>query len=444
MDYKISEHFTLRKLAGFTFMPIITIILCSIYSIVDGWFVSNYCRETAFAGMNVAAAFTYLFASFGYMIGEGGCALLGKYFGEGRDKAARELFSFLVMFSVALGIVLSIIALLLLDGFLHMQGAEGELYNEARIYGRILILGFPAYILQFAFQQFFVAADKPQMGVVFALLAGITNIGLDALFIVCLSMGVKGAAIATVCGQIVGVIVPVLYILRHNDFPLRFCGFKISGQWKDLLKVCTNGSSEMVSNVAAQVVCILYNSVLIRLAGVDGVSAYSVLMYVTMVLSCVFMGYDMGVIPVVAYNYGAQNSDELKNVRRCSRILIFIYSVVLISLANLMAGPVCKSFVGYDEQIASMAVRGLRLMSVGYLVIGFNLFESAYFTGLNNGAISAFLSATRTFVLPVVLLFICSKLFGIEGVWYSLPATELVAFLVTIIICQVHAHRSGS
>lgn len=430
---KISDHFTMKKLAAFTVMPILAIILCSVYTIVDGLFVSNFCRETAFAGMNIAAAYTFMFASFGYMIGEGGCALLGKYFGENKLQEAKELFSALIYFSIVLGVILSIVAYFTLDLFLHTQGAEGELFYEARLYGRILILGFPAYILQFAFQQFFVAADKPEMGIMFALISGVVNIGLDALFIVCLGLGVKGAAIATVCGQIAGVIAPLIYIAVNKEFPLRIVKFNMNGKWKSILKVCTNGSSEMLSNVAAQVVCIFYNSVLLKFAGVEGVSAYSVLLYVTMIFSCVFMGYDMGVIPIVAYNYGAENADELRNVRSQSNKLIFIYSVILIILSNLLATPVCSAFVGYNDDIMSMSVLGIRIMSVGYLVIGYNLFGSALFTGLNNGAVSAFLSGVRTFVLPIICLYSFSGLFGTDGVWYSLPATEILAFIITFV-----------
>lgn len=441
MDYKISDHFTMKKMAAFTFMPILTIILCSVYTIVDGLFVSNFCRETAFAGMNISAAYTFLFASFGYMIGEGGCALLGKYFGENKNQEAKELFSLLIVFSIVLGVILSFIAFFTLDGFLHAQGAESELFLEARAYGRILIWGFPAYILQFAFQQFFVAADKPQMGVVFALIAGIVNIGFDALFIVCFEMGVRGAAFATVLGQITGVIVPFIYILVNKEFPLKIVGFKLRGQLKDLLKVCTNGSSEMLSNVAAQVVCILYNSVLVKLSGVDGVSAYSVLLYVTMIFSCVFMGYDMGVIPIVAYNFGAENKDELRNVRKQSQKLIFIYSAALIILANILAAPICSAFVGYNSKILQMSIAGIRIMSVGYLVTGYNLFGSAMFTGLNNGGISAFLSGVRTFVLPIICLYIFSWLFGMNGVWYSLPATEILAFIITFIVIKLKKNQ---
>lgn len=441
MDIKISDHFTVRKLIIFTSMPIISIVLCSVYTLVDSLFVSNFCRETAFAGMNISAAYTFLFASFGYMIGEGGCALLGKLFGENKNREVKELFSFLVVFSLVLGAVLSIVATCLFDAFLGFQGATGELYSEAKIYGQILICGFPAYILQFALQQFFVAADKPQFGIGFALIAGAVNIALDALFIAGLSMGVAGAAIATVCGQIAGVIAPLIYVIKNQEFSLRFVKFKVAEQWQNLIKVCTNGSSEMLSNVAAQVVCILYNTVLIRIAGVKGVSAYSVLLNVAMIFSCIFMGFDMGVIPIVAYNFGAENTQELKNVKKGCQTVVAVYSLILIVLTNVFANPICSAFVGYDGQMMSMATFGIRCMSVGYLFIGFNLFGSAFFTGLNNGAVSAFLSTVRTFVFPIVCLYALANAFGMDGVWYSLPATEVLSFIVTIAVMAANKKK---
>lgn len=440
-EYKTSDHFTIKKLAGFTLLPIITILLCSVYSIVDGFFVSHFCRETAFAGMNITAPFAFIFASFGYMLGEGGSALISKMFGEEKEREAHELFSFLVTFSLILGIVLSLIGFLLLEPFLIFQGAEGELYNQARIYGLVLIIGFPACLLQFSFQQYFVSADKPELGILYALVAGATNIALDAVFICGFSMGVMGAAIGTVIGQIVGALVPAVYVIRHKEFKLQFVRFKCSEQWANLLKTCTNGSSEMVSNIAAQVVCILYNYVLLKAAGEAGVSAYSVILYVSMVFSCVFMGYDMGIIPVVAYNFGANNTDELKNVRIMSHRLITIYSVVIAVLCFVLAEPISMIFVGYNPHIMEMSALGLRIFSIGYLFIGQNFFGSALFTGLNNGVVSALLSAVRTFALPVIFLFAGFKLFGLNGVWYSLPLAELVAFLVTFIVIQKNRKR---
>lgn len=432
-EYKTSDHFTVKKLAAFTLMPIITILLCSFYSIVDGFFVSHFCHETAFAGMNLAAPFALIFASFGYMIGEGGCALISKMLGEKCEEEANKLFSFLVAFSIVLGIALAAIGFIILNPFLYFQGAEGELFNQARIYGLILIIGFPACLLQFSFQQYFVAADKPELGILFALSAGFLNIALDAVFICGFSMGVAGAAIGTVIGQAAGALIPVIYILRHSEFKLRFVGFECKKEWNNLLKVCLNGSSEMVSNIAAQVVCILYNFVLLRLAGENGVSAYGVILYVSMAFSCVFMGYDMGVIPVIAYNFGAQNHEELKNVRLVSHKLIMAYSVIMAALCFILAEPVSRMFVGYNEEILSMSVTGLRIFAAGYIVIGQNFFGSALFTGLNNGGVSAFLSAIRTFLLPIMFLFAFSYVWGLAGVWYSLPAAEATAFLVSVI-----------
>ena len=429
-EIKISDHFTMKKLAQFTFLPIITIILCSLYTIVDGFFVSNFCKETAFAGMNIAAPFNLIFAAFGYMIGEGGSALIGKFLGENHTRKAKELFSCLIVFSLILGAVLTIVGLVTFDPFLKYQGATGDLLNEARVYGTILICAYPLCILQFVMQEFMVAADKPELGIAFALIAGVVNIGLDALLICGFSMGVKGAAIGTALGQLTGAFVPIVYVLGHKEFKLQIVGFKIKELAGDILKTCTNGSSEMVSNIAAQVVCILYNYVLLKRFGEVGVSAYGVLQYVTMLFSCVFMGFDMGIIPVVAYHYGAENKAELKNIRTLSNKLIMIYSLVMAVLSFALAPPISRIFVGYNEAITDMSVFGLRVYSVAFIVIGYNFFGSALFTGLNNGGISAFLSTIRTFLLPVICLFICSNI-STNGVWYSLPFAEIIAFAIT-------------
>lgn len=441
-EIKTSDHFTMKKLAQFTLLPIITIILCSLYTIVDGFFVSHFCKETAFAGMNIAAPFNLIFAAFGYMIGEGGSALVSKFLGENRDRKAKELFSSLIVFSLLLGVVLTVIGILTFEPFLYYQGADGNLFNEAKIYGYILICAYPLCILQFVMQQFMVAADKPELGIAYALLAGVANIGLDALLICGFSMGVRGAAIGTAAGQLIGAALPVVYVLRHSDFKLKIVRFKFKELIGDILKVCANGSSEMVSNIAAQVVCILYNYVLLKQSGEVGVSAYSVLLYVSMLLSCVFMGFDMGIIPVIAYNFGAENKEELKNIRTLSNKLLLIYSFSMAVLSFVLASPISRMFVGYSDEITKMSTFGLKVYSVAFIVIGYNFFGSALFTGLNNGGISAFLSGVRTFILPILCLLICTY-FSENGVWYSLPLAEIVAFAVTTATIAINRNKYG-
>ena len=438
MKIQLSEHFTYKKLLRFVLPSIVMMIFTSIYGVVDGLFVSNYVGKTAFAAVNLVMPLLMMLSALGFMMGTGGSAIVAKTLGQGDKERANRYFSMMVYVTVVGGVVLTVLGLVFLRPIVIALGAEGEMIGECLIYGRISLASLTFFMVQNVFQSFFVAAEKPHLGLGVMVAAGVTNMVLDYLFIVILGWGIAGAAAATAAGETVvngagapgGGIVPLIYFSRKNTSLLRLTKTKIKG--KILLKACTNGSSELMTNLSMSLVNMLYNVQLMKLAGEDGVAAYGVIMYVNFIFLATFIGYSIGSAPIVGYHFGAQNHNELKNLFRKSLRLIGGWGVLLMLLAFALSGPLARFFVGYDAELLAMTSHGLRLYALAFLVSGFNIYGSAFFTALNNGLVSAVISFLRTLVFQMAAVLILPRLLGLNGIWLAILVAELLALGVTL------------
>lgn len=430
MNIQLSDHFTYRRLIWFVIPSVAMMILTSIYGVVDGLFVSNFVGKTPFAAVNLVIPFTMILGAFGFMLGTGGTALVAKTLGEGRQEEANRIFSMLIYFALGLGVLLTIFGIAVLKGIVIKMGADDAMLRHCMIYGRIVLLGIPFYMLQNMFQNFLIAAEKPQLGLIVTIAAGVTNMVLDALFIAVLGWGVAGAAAATALGQCVGGLVPFVYFARKNSSKLSLVKTRLMGG--ALFHACTNGSSELVSNVSMSLVGMLYNLQLMKFAGENGVAAYGVIMYVNFIFIAIFLGYAYGSAPIVAFNYGARRTEELQNVLKKSLKLILGTGISLFLIATVFAGVLSGLFVGYDAELYRLTVRGFHLYAISFLLCGFNIYGSSFFTALNNGVVSAAISFLRTVVFEVAAILILPVFFGVDGIWCAITVAELASILITI------------
>ena len=429
MNIQLSDHFTYRRLIRFVIPSVAMMILTSIYGVVDGLFVSNFVGKTPFAAVNLVIPFTMILGAFGFMLGTGGTALVAKTLGEGKQEEANQIFSMLIYFALGLGILLTIFGIAVLKKIVVKMGADDAMLHHCMIYGRIVLLGIPFYMLQNMFQNFLIAAEKPQLGLIVTIAAGVTNMVLDALFIGVLGWGVAGAAAATALGQCVGGLVPFVYFARKNSSKLSLVKTRLMGG--ALFHACTNGSSELVSNVSMSLVGMLYNLQLMKFAGENGVAAYGVIMYVNFIFIAIFLGYAFGTAPIVAFNYGARRTEELQNVLKKSLKLILGTGILLFLIGTVFAGVLSKLFVGYDAELYQLTVRGFRLYAISFLLCGFNIYGSSFFTALNNGVVSAAISFLRTVVFEVAAILILPVFFGVDGIWCAITVAELASILIT-------------
>lgn len=431
MKISLSDHFTYKKLLLFTLPSIAMMIFTSIYGVVDGYFVSNFVGKTSFAAVNIIYPFIMILGSIGFMFGTGGSALIARFMGEGDHKRAKSVFSLIVYVSLGLGVILSALGIIFIRPIASLLGAEGKLLEDAVVYGRIILMANPAFILQMEFQSFMITAEKPQLGFFVTVGAGVTNMVLDALFVAVLPFGLKGAAAATALSQVVGGFVPLIYFLLPNKSLLKLGKTKFDG--KALLRTCTNGSSELMSQISMSFVSMLYNAQLLKYAGENGVAAYGVLMYVCFVFLAIFIGYSIGTAPVVSYNFGAQNHKELKSLLRKSLIIIGVTSVCMVILAESLAIPFSILFVGYDKELLSLTSKAFVISSFSFLFSGFAIYFSGFFTALNDGLTSAIISFMRTLVFQVGAVLLLPLIFGIDGIWASFILSDSLAVITGLI-----------
>ena len=439
MKIQLSDHFTFGKLLRFAMPSIIMMIFTSIYGVVDGIFVSNYAGKTAFAAINLIMPYIMILGTVGFMVGTGGTALISKTLGMGDKKQANEIFTMLTVVCVIGGVVLTVLSIVFLRPAAKLLGAQGQILEDCVLYGKLVLPAATAYILQFAFQSFCVTAEKSNLSLIMTVVSGCCNILLDWLFVGIFRWGLAGAALATSIAQTIGAVIPLAYFARPNPSLLRFCKFRFSG--KSLLRTCTNGSSELMSNLSMSLVGMLYNLQLIHYAGEDGIAAYGVIMYVNLFFLAVFIGFVIGAAPLIGYNYGADNRLELKNLFRKSLVIIGTAAVAMLGAAILLAKPLAQIFVGYDKTLMDMTVRGFIIYSVSFLLCGFNIFGSSMFTALNNGLISAAISFMRTLVCQIAAVLILPLFWGLDGIWWSIVAAELAALILTVICFIVFRKR---
>lgn len=430
MQIQLSEHFTYKKLLRFVLPSIVMMIFTSIYGVVDGLFVSNYVGKTAFAAVNLIMPFLMAISALGFMIGTGGSAIVAKTLGEGKKEQANEYFSMLVYITLIGGIVLSALGILFSPLIARGLGADGALLTNCVLYARITLLSMPAFMLQNVFQSFFVTAEKPKLGLGVIVIAGVTNMVLDFLLVGVFQIGLAGAAFATVTSECIGGLFPILYFARKNSSLLKLGRTHFNG--KIFLSACGNGSSELMTNLSSSIVNSLYNIQLMNLAGENGVAAFGTIMYVNFIFIAIFLGYSIGSSPLVSYHYGSGNHDELKNLFQKSLRLIGIWGLMLFILAQLIARPLAAIFVGYDADLFSMTQNGFRIYCIAYLINGFNIYGSSFFTALNNGLISAAISFLRTLVFQLAAVLLLPLLLGINGIWSAVAVAELLTLGLTV------------
>lgn len=429
MTIQLSDHFTYSRLLRFTLPSIAMMIFTSIYGVVDGIFVSNFAGKTPFAAINLIMPYLMLFGTLGFMIGTGGTALVSMTLGMGDKKRANELFSLLTYTAILGGLALTVISMVFLRPAAIALGAEGQMLEDAVTYGYIVQSVLTAYILQYAFQSFCIAAEKPNLSLGMTVAAGCINIVLDALFVGFFRWGLIGAAVATAIAQTVGAVIPIVYFLRPNPSLLRLGKCRFDG--RALLRTATNGSSELMSNLSMSLVSMLYNLQLMAYAGEDGIAAYGVIMYVNFIFIAVFVGLSIGSAPIIGFNHGAENHAELKNVLKKCLTLMAVFSVVLTGTAEIVSRPLAGVFVSYDPQLHDMTTRGFRIYILSFLLCGFNIFGSSFFTALNNGLISALISFLRTLVFQIAAVMILPMLFELDGIWWSVVAAEVGSLALT-------------
>lgn len=430
MQIKLSDHFSYPRLFRFTLPSICMMLFTSVYLVIDGYFVSNFIGKTALAAVNMIYPVIMIIGSIGFMLGTGGSALVAKTMGEGDDEKAKRLFTLIYLTSIVVGLVLTIPSFIFLDKIAYFLGARDELLENSITYGRILLSTVVLFVVQMESQVFFITAEKPKLGLVMTVLSCGTNIILDALFCAILNLGVPGAAAATAVSQAIGGTIPLLYFTFKRKGRLYFT--KTNFDKKALLKSASNGFSELLSNTSAAVIGMLFNAQLLRYVGENGVAAYSVLMYVSMVFVAIFIGFSGGISPVISYNYGSENHKELKSITHKLLTLIIITSLLMLFFSLYMASPLSRLFVGYDEELYKMTVRGFYIYSFSFIFAGISIFSSSFFTALNNGPVSAAISFLRTFVLQLIFVLVLPPILGIDGIWLSIVFAEIISFFISL------------
>lgn len=430
MRIQLSDHFTYNKLLRYAFPSIVMMMFVSLYGIMDGLFVSNFAGKTPFAAISLILPFVAAMGSAGYMLGTGGAAIVAKTLGEGQRNKANQIFSMLIVAAAILGVFLTLLGLLILRPLAMAMGATGELLEDSVRYGGIMLTFQTAFMVQTVFQSMFPVAEKPKLGLALTVTSGMIDIFLNALFIIVFKWGIVGAAVSTIIGQVIGCVVPVFYFLRRNDSLLRLV--KPIFNAKMILKACTNGSSELMTALSSSVIGVLANLQLMKFAGENGIAAYGVILYANYIFYAVFIGYSMGCAPIVSYHYGAENHRELKSLYRKSLRIIGAASALLTAAAIIFSVPIAGFFVGYDPALLQISHRAFALYAISFLICGFNIFGSAFFTALNNGAVSAAISFARTLLFQALALAVLPFFLGIDGVWLAVVAAEGLALALTI------------
>ena len=439
---QLSDHFTYPRLLRFVAPSITMMIFTSIYGVVDGFFVSNYVGKTPFAALNFIMPFIMVLGGTGFMLGTGGSALVAKEMGCGHTERANRIFTMMIAFVVVTGLILTALGVAFIRPIARLMGASESIMADCVLYGRITIAFTTAFMLQSVFQSFLVVAERPRVGLLVVVAAGVANMVLDALFVGVFRWGIAGAAVATTLSQCVGGLLPLLYFLgKWNRSELHLTRFRFD--WRALGRICGNGSSELMSNISMSLVGMLYNAQLMRYGGQNGIAAYGVLMYVSMIFHACFIGYAVGVSPVVSFHFGAQNRPELHSLLRKSLRLIGGSSIAMLAAGEALARPLGQIFVGYDEALLAMTVRAFRIYSFSFLLAGVAILGSSFFTALNDGLTSALISFLRTLVFQIAAVLLLPLVLELDGIWLSIVFAETMAVLVTTVFLLAKRKKYG-
>lgn len=431
MAIQLSDHFTYKRILRFCLPPVVMMVFTSVYGVVDGLFISNFVGKIPFAAINLVMPFIMILGGFGFMIGTGGSALVAKTLGEKDRERANRYFTMMVVFTLVLGAVLSAIGIIFMRPISVLLGATEAMLGECVTYGRVVLAFNMAFMLQNVFQTFLTTAQKPKLGLMATVAAGLTNMALDALFIAGFGWGVAGAALATGLSQCIGGILPLIYFLRPNGSLLRLTRTGLEG--RAVWKACINGSSELMTNISGSVVSMVYNFQLLRFSGENGVAAYGVLMYIQFIFIAVFIGYTIGTAPIVSYHYGAGNHKELKSMLRKSFLLMGGVGAAMVLIARTLAFPLSKIFVGYDPELLEMTIHAFEIFAYSFALAGISIFTSSFFTALNNGGVSAAIAFLRTLVFQMLSVLVLPLVLGLDGIWWAITVAELFAVVISVI-----------
>ncbi|MBQ8022521.1 MAG: hypothetical protein IJ255_07555 [Bacteroidales bacterium] len=442
MEIALNGHYGYRRLIRSSVPSIVMMLVGSIYSVVDGLFVSNFVGTTAFAALNVIWPAIMIIGALGLMVGTGGSALVSMKMGQRETLQANRIFSMLIRFTLLLSLAFMIPLLLLMEPLARILGAEGEMVRQCVIYGRICAVGLPGFMLQMCFQSFYMTAEKPQLGTALSIACAATNMVLDALFIIVFDWGLAGAAAASMLACCVGGFYPLWYFSsRRNRSSLRMVPARF--EKKALSRACSNGLSEYVGNISFNILAICYNLQLLKMMGENGVAAYSVLLYYGYIFAAVFIGYNIAVTPVIGYNYGSENTDELRSLLRHSVVLLLSMGFLMTLVSELSAGPAARLFVGYDPELTELTRHAIRLYMLSFFIAGINLFTSAWFTGLGNGKVSAIVSFIRNLVFELGFVFLLPLVLGADGIWLAVDAADLCCLVLCVTLIRRYRKSYG-
>ncbi|MDY5660993.1 MAG: MATE family efflux transporter [Coriobacteriales bacterium] len=426
------QHFSVPMLLRFVAPSVAMMVFTSIYSVVDGLFVTNFVGKTAFAAVNLIMPFIMILGTLGFMMGAGGSALVAKTRGEGDDARANAYFSMIVYVTLGAGALLALVGFAFMEDVARLLGANGDMLPVCVLYGRISMLSLPLFMLQYTFQVLASTAGKPKVGLYTTLASGLSNMVLDFVFVAVLGWGVAGAAAATVIAEYVGGLAPLFYFARRNESYLKLG--RPALYLRALGKTCANGSSEMMTSIAMSVVSVVYNLQLMAFLGKDGVAAYGVIMYAFMIFAAIFEGYCMGCAPLMSYQHGARNTSEMRSLLAKSLRVVACGGIVMFALAELLAAPLAQIFTGYDAGLFALTVHAFRVYAFALCFMGISMYGSSLFTALGNGLVSALIAFLRTLVFEVGAVLLLPLVMGADGIWYSVIVAELVSFALTIVL----------
>ncbi|WP_281790932.1 MATE family efflux transporter [Faecalibaculum rodentium] len=438
---RLAGHYTYGRLLRYCLAPVAMMVFSSIYGVVDGFFVSNWAGQTAFAAVNLIMPALMILGGLGFMYGTGGTALAARTLGEGKKELASRYFSMVTWTAVVTGVLTGALGSIFAPDIARLLGADAGMMKDCVEYARVILFFNATFILQNVFQSFLAAAGRPGLGFVCTVAAGITNMILDWLFIAVFGWGTSGVALATGLGTCVGSIPPLVWFMTSRSSSLRLMA--VVPAPGPVAGACLNGMSEFMSNISGSLVSILFNFQLMRYVGEQGVAAYGVVMYVAFFFIAVFFGYTMGVSPVISYHFGARDRQELPSLFGKSLVISLCAGLVMTALAEILAGPLAAVYVGYDASLEAMTIDAMEIFATCIVFAGINIFSSALFTALNNGLISAAVACLRSLVFQAACVLILPQFFGVSGIWWSMTLAEVLALLVNMVILAKEQKRYG-
>lgn len=426
----LARQFGFSSLLRFALPNMIMMVFLSLYTIIDGIFISRYVGTLALSAINMVYPINCLQMAIGIMLATGGSAIIARKLGEGKDTESRTHFSFLVLVSALIGVFFAIAGNILIDGILRLLGTSSDQYTYAKLYTQILVSFSPAFFLQTVFQTLFVTAGKPNLGLLLTVFGGIANMVLDYLFIAILPFGIAGAALATAAGYLIPAIVGLLYFSFQRKGTLYFV--RPAADFFMLKHACFNGSSEMVTNIANAVTTFLFNMLFLHFYGEDGVASITIVLYFQFVFSAIFYGFSMGVSPIISFKYGAGDQTQLRKIIRCCLLFMGICSVGMYALSILTIEPALSIFTEKGNQVFRITMEGFGIYAVSFLLMGISTFASSMFTAFSDRQASAIISFARTFVFLVGMLLLLPSIIGKEGIWLSVPVAEGLGIIVAL------------